>query len=405
MVATVTVLGAAQSRVGYFESDGYYVTMELEHRRASSWHGDGASALRLRGQVHPGRFEEVLAGYVPDTDIRLGRMRDGEHQHRPGLDITLSAPKSVSLEGLVFGERRVVRAHDEAVRETLDWIESDLLQTRGYDPTTGRRPRERAHGMVAALFRHLTSRNQDPQLHTHCVVANMTRNAKGEWRSLETTKVRRSEKLIGAYYRNALAQRLQALGYAITPTLIGRMPGFEIAGYARALLDAFSGRRREILQMLKANGLPYTPALAQMAALHTRRRKVDIGLSVLIPQWRARARELGLRAAVLADQALVVAKKMARPGVFDGDAPAEMPAVVFRGDGDYPGNEFVLSSGRALMFGRYIAGDRIMTAASAPHRARRWWSPRPAASGSCGKCWKPVRSEPRATRRAGAEDG
>ena len=124
----------------------------------------------------------MLAGYVPDTDIRLGRMRDGEHQHRPGLDITLSAPKSVSFEGLVFGERRVVRAHDEAVRETLDWIESDLLQTRGYNPTTGRRPRERAHGMVAALFRHLTSRNQDPQLHTHCIVANRraTPRASGE---------------------------------------------------------------------------------------------------------------------------------------------------------------------------------------------------------------------------------
>ena len=107
-------------------------------------------ALGLRGHVHPKRFEEVLAGYVPHTDIRLGRMRDGEHQHRPGLDITLSAPKSVSLEGLVFGARRVVRAHDEAVRETLDWIEADLLQTRGYDPATGKRPRERAHGMVAA---------------------------------------------------------------------------------------------------------------------------------------------------------------------------------------------------------------------------------------------------------------
>ena len=128
-------------------------------------------------------------------------MRDGEHQHRPGLDITLSAPKSVSLEGLVFGERRVVRAHDEAVRETLDWIEADLLQTRGYDPATGKRPRVRADGMVAAGFRHLTSRNQDPQLHSHCIVANMTRNAEGAGRSLETTKVRRSEKLIGAYCR------------------------------------------------------------------------------------------------------------------------------------------------------------------------------------------------------------
>ena len=298
MVCTVTVLGGAQSSVRYFEGDGYYVSMELEHRRASGWHGAGAAALGLRGHVYAKRFEQVLAGYVPHTKIRLGRKRDGEHQHRPGLDITLSAPKSVSLEGLVFGERRVVRAHDEAVRATLDWIESDLLQTRGYDPVTGRRPREPAHGMVAALFRHLTSRNQDPQLHTHCVVANMTRNAKDEWRSLETTKIRRSAKLIGAYYRNALAQRLQALGYAITPTLIGRIPGFEIAGYDRSFLDAFSGRRREILQMLEANGLPYTPALAQMAALHTRRRKVDIGLAELIPQWRARAREVGLTRSV-----------------------------------------------------------------------------------------------------------
>ena len=58
---------------------------------------------------------------------------------------------------------------------TLDWIEADLLQTRGYDPATGRRPRVRAEAMVAAGFRHLTSRNQDPQLHTHCIVANMTR--------------------------------------------------------------------------------------------------------------------------------------------------------------------------------------------------------------------------------------
>ena len=95
--------------------------------------------------------------------------------------------------------------------------------------------------------------------------------------------LRRSEKLIGAYYRNALAKRLQALGYAIAPTLIGRMPGFEIPGYDRTLRDAFSDRRREILQLLEANGLPYSPVFAQMAALHTRRQKEDIGLAALIP--------------------------------------------------------------------------------------------------------------------------
>ena len=331
MVARITTLGAAHSTVHYFERDGYYAKNDPEHRRVSFWHGRGAAALRLRGHVRPKRFEQVLAGYVPHTDIRLGRMRDGAHQHRPGLDITLSAPKSVSLEGLVFGERRVVRAHDEAVRETLDWIESELLQTRGYDPATGKRPRVRADRMVAAGFRHLTSRNQDPQLHTHCVVANMTRNTEGEWRSLETTKVRRSEKLIGAYYRNALAQRLQALGYAIAPTLIGRMPGFEIAGYDRTLLDAFSGRRREILTWLEANGLPYTPELTQMAALRTRRRKEDIGLAALIPQWHARARELGLsRPALEARPPRPLDPETGRRSPRVRVAPPELPKNVIR---------------------------------------------------------------------------
>ena len=129
-----------------------------------------------------------------------------------------------------MGDRRVIRAHDEAVRATLGFVEADLLQTRGWDPATRRRPRVKAEGMVVAGFRHLASRDQDPQLHTHCVLANMTRNASGEWRSVEPTKIRRSEKLIGAYYRNELALRLQALGMAVSPTLVGEGTGVRACG-------------------------------------------------------------------------------------------------------------------------------------------------------------------------------
>ena len=95
------------------------------------------------------------------------------------MDITFSAPKSVSLEALIYAAprtgARVVKAHDEAVRATLGFIETELLQTRSYDPATGRRPRVEADGMTAATFRHLASRNLDPQLLTHAVVANTTR--------------------------------------------------------------------------------------------------------------------------------------------------------------------------------------------------------------------------------------
>ena len=297
MVATVTRLRAAATTVHYFEADGYYAKGDPEHRKASGWHGAAAALLGLHGPVKPRRFEALLAGYVPGTDIRLGRLRDGEHQHRPGVDVTFSAPKSVSLEALVYAApntgARVVRAHDEAVRATLKFIETELLQTRSYDPATGRRPRVEADGMVAATFRHLASRNLDPQLHTHAVIANMTRGKDGAWRSAEFTAVERSKMLIGAYYRNELRMGLEKIGYATVPTLVGRMPGFEIAGYGKPMLDAFSTRRRELLDYMQERGWENTPARTQQAALYTRRRKAEPDRQVLRETWQARAQELG----------------------------------------------------------------------------------------------------------------
>ena len=297
MVATVTRLKAAATTVHYFEVDGYYAKNDPEHRKASRWHGEAAALLGLQGRVSPKRFEAVLAGYVPGTDLRLGRMREGEHQHRPGVDVTFSAPKSVSLEALVYAPpktgARVVRAHDEAVRATLGFIETELLQTRSYDPLTGRRPRVQADGMAAATFRHLASRNLDPQLHTHAVIANMTRGRNGDWRSAEFTSVERSKLLIGAYYRNELRMRLENIGYATVSTLVGRMPGFEIAGYRRPTLDAFSTRRRELLDYMADRGWENTPARTQQAALYTRQRKAEPERQILHETWQERAREIG----------------------------------------------------------------------------------------------------------------
>ncbi len=294
MVASLSEVGSASATVSYFAREGYYAKGDRRSYMSSFWHGSAAEALDLPEHVSSKLFEKILAGFVPGTEIRLGRARDGEHEHRPGLDLTLSAPKSVSLEALLYGDRRVTAAHDAAVRATLDWVEKDLLQTRGYDPATGRRPRVAADGLVAATFRHLTSRDQDPQLHTHCIVANMTRNRAGEWRSVEATEIRRNLKLIGAYYRQELANRLIGMGFRIETTMIGGVPGFEIAGYPRELLDEFSSRRREILSWLEKHGLPYSKALTQQAALITRARKAERGLDELKAEWTARAEKLGV---------------------------------------------------------------------------------------------------------------
>ena len=257
MVATVVNITSASSGDRYYLVDGfgsgpgapdgdgphdsrpdsgggdYYARTGDEHRKASHWRGAGAAALKLRGHIGPEAFRQVLEGCVPGTDIRLGRVRDGAHEHRPGVDITLSAPKSVSLEALLpgRGNARAMRAHNAAVRATLDFIETRLLKTRRWDRIRGRSGQVNAPYLVAATFRHVTSRNNDPQLHTHCVIANMTRSG-GRWRSVEIGLLRRSERLIGAYYRNELAHRLRKAGFALRPSMIGPIPGFEIAGWA-----------------------------------------------------------------------------------------------------------------------------------------------------------------------------
>ena len=272
----------------------YLVRNDEAHRTANRWHGRAAAALALPQRVSRRRFVQILEGRVPGTDLRLGRVVDGEHQHRPGWDATFSAPKSVSLEALLYENRAVLRAHDQAVRATLDWVEAAFLQTRGYDPATGRRPRVKADGLVAATFRHVASRNNDPQLHTHAVIANMTRNMAGEWRSVEPTQLQRNRRLIGAWYRNDLAKRLDAMGYVLTPTEVGGLPSFELAGYSPSMLAAFSTRRRDILSYMAEKGWAYGAKAAQAATLHTRRAKDEPGRTELAALWKARAEELGL---------------------------------------------------------------------------------------------------------------
>ena len=140
MVASIGAVAAPSQGASYYERDGYYAKDDPEHRASSAWAGRGAAELGLEGAVDPDAFRAVLEGHVPDgSGRRLGRMgKDGEIAHRPGRDLTLSAPKSVSLAGLVGGDARVVEAHDRAVARTLAWFERNVAETRMKDPETRR---------------------------------------------------------------------------------------------------------------------------------------------------------------------------------------------------------------------------------------------------------------------------
>ena len=90
---------------GAHERDGYYARDDPAHREASAWAGMGAHALGLAGPVDPDTFKAVLEGKVPDGPSLGKRGRDGEIHHRPGRDVTMSAPKSVSLLAMIPGAR------------------------------------------------------------------------------------------------------------------------------------------------------------------------------------------------------------------------------------------------------------------------------------------------------------
>lgn len=64
------------------------------------------------------------------------------------------------------------------------------------------------------------------------------------------------------------------------------------------------------------------------------------------------------RAAALADDAWDEAVRLARPGAFEGDILAAMQGAVFRGGGDYAGNEFIIGSGPGALLCRYFSGRR-----------------------------------------------
>ena len=279
---SIGALASAAQGASYYERDGYYAKDDPEHKAASAWAGKGAEELGLKGPVDPEAFRAVLEGKVPDgSGTQLGRRgKDGEILHRPGRDLTFSAPKSVSIAALVGGDDRIVDAHDRAVAATLAWVEKNAAETRMKDPGSspgqapgsgpGQAPGDREDGgpqvpetgkvgrvgnqkIVAATFRHDTSRNLDPQLHSHSVIANMVQGEDGKWRSMANEGLYLQQKLIGMLYRNELAASLRRLGYGIEKTHAdGR---FEIAGVSRDTIEAFSTRRAEIEAAMAARGL------------------------------------------------------------------------------------------------------------------------------------------------------
>ena len=280
-------VSAAQAE-NYYEKDDYYTQGDPNQQSDSQWQGVGAQKLDLTGPVKKEVFQQLLHGQTPDGKSLHNRRIDPS-KHRAATDYTFSAPKSVSIAALIQKDKRVIAAHDNAVKVALGVLENRYAQTR-VRRGPGLRERVTTGNIIAATFRHETSREQDPQLHTHCVVINATQLPDGKWQSISNDEALNNVKLIGEIYQNELAHQLQKLGYEIEPKGNGT---FECKGYEKPLLDLFSTRSRQIENYIERweaalkekGGKPLHPKQKKQATLATRLRKKTVPRDVLLAGW------------------------------------------------------------------------------------------------------------------------
>ncbi len=313
MLSTSVIRNVSEASHYFSAKDNYY-TRE-EGMEQSEWFGRGAEKLGLSGAVNPKQFTTLLEGKLPNGEL-LGKIVDGKVKHRAGWDLTLSAPKSVSIMALIGGDKRLMEAHRHAVKIALSHIEQGCSQAR--IKTQEGIKYQNTRNIVSALYHHDLSRAQDPQLHTHSVVMNITERTDGKWRSQASQlgrydgktvseingfieRIRNNKRYFGKLYEAELAFQVKELGYDIA--VDAKTGVFEIVGVSDAVKNFFSKRRHQIEIALQSQGLSSAKA-ADMATLKTRESKKNVDREILTEEWKQQAEKLGLNCQIIIDNAL-----------------------------------------------------------------------------------------------------
>ena len=272
------------------------------------WLGRQARDLGLEGRVSTEDLEAVLSGIDPKTGAQLGAALvdrvDGKGRlirAVAGFDATFSAPKSVSVWWGLTGDVGVLEAHQTAVQAVVDHLERHGATTRVR--VNGQRAHPDTRGLIVAAFGQATSREDDPQLHTHVVISAKVQTDDGRWWALDARYLKRKQRALGGLYQSVLrAELTHRYGIAWTDIANGQA---EIAGMPRELLEAFSKRTRRVDDLLAAKILTFQEtqgreptrweraALCREAAADSRDPKTGTGAEKLSERWADEARALG----------------------------------------------------------------------------------------------------------------
>jgi conjugative relaxase-like TrwC/TraI family protein len=329
MVASISARGGVQAALGYYAhlgQDDYYLR---DGEPPGGWAGEGAARLWLSGPVTKSEFEAALKGIDPKTGERLAALGGRVQDHAAGWDMTFSAPKSVSVLWALSDARDrppIESAHRTAVATATRFLEHQAAWARrGKGGVT----REPTAGLLMATFEHHTSRELDPQLHSHVFIFNLAPRRDGTWGAIVSRELYKAQKRAGAVYRSAMAVELERAGYAVERS----GDNFRVAAIPRPIERAFSKRRQAIEAAASEHGYR-SPRGMELAALRTRRAKRHVERPALFEIWRTEARALGFELG--RDAAKALARSATRPiaaSVMDRHTPPGIaPASLGRHD-------------------------------------------------------------------------
>ena len=295
MVASV---GRCYTNPKDYAQENYYSSGESFIN--AEWLGKAANIQELNGQISEQDFLNAYSCLDPNGNpLRKQQQyqKFSRRYNRPGTDVTLSAPKSVSVAALVYENKDIFSAHKAAVCATMKYAENNCIfyQTK----QRGQKLLLQSESVQIAVFHHDDNRNKDPQLHSHCVILNQTHCPDGKWRAVANSELYKQQKTIGAYYDHELARNIQRLGYRVEWTSDHT---FELAGVDKVLLDAvFSSRSNQIEAELSSRGLTRATATAeqkQAVCLKTRQSKKrslrPLDRQKQLSEWQTKAVENGI---------------------------------------------------------------------------------------------------------------
>src|SRR6266540_3337785 len=256
------------------------------------WYGRGAASLGQRGEANTEAFERIFEGRHPETGELLGRAHG--RNAVPAFDVVLRPTKSVSVL-YALGDcgvgGAVLAAHHAGLAEATAYLDGHLGARRGHSGAE----HVGGNGLLAVGFDHRTSREGDPLLHTHLVVANRVQGPDGRWTALDGRDLYRHRRAADAVYRAAYQQELtRSLGVEWSGA--DQYGNREVAGIPDELVRVFSKRADAIeveVERLESQGRVRTPKLVKWVVHSTRQAKRQEVPATLAERWRAEARQHG----------------------------------------------------------------------------------------------------------------